>query len=170
MAVEREWERPQFLKVSPETLPVCLVYAWPYLTFRVGRQRGDAIKCRWGVKSGFKVVWMESTSPCTSLIGYSLKWPWCSLVWTKSRWQNPVLTRVPVSNRIPSQAEGIYSDLVHIMLRTKCPDVTQYSHEGLQNQVQHWTNKGRICLPIHTGSHRLNMEVDLQSLFWLYVT
>jgi hypothetical protein len=28
----------------------------------------------WRVKSSFKLVWMESTLPCNSLIGYSLKW------------------------------------------------------------------------------------------------
>ncbi len=33
------------------------------------------------VKSSFKLVWMESTSPCNSLIGHSLKWRCCSLVW-----------------------------------------------------------------------------------------
>ncbi len=29
----------------------------------------------------FKLVWMESTSPCNSLIGHSLKWRCCFLVW-----------------------------------------------------------------------------------------
>jgi hypothetical protein len=35
---------------------------------------------------------MESTSSCNSMIGYSLKWRCCSLVWPKSVRQNPVLT------------------------------------------------------------------------------
>jgi hypothetical protein len=40
----------------------------------------------------YQVIWMESTSPCNSVIGYSLKWRCCSLVWTKSMRQNWVLT------------------------------------------------------------------------------
>jgi hypothetical protein len=28
----------------------------------------------WRLKSRFKLVWMESTFPCNTLIGYSLKW------------------------------------------------------------------------------------------------
>jgi hypothetical protein len=35
----------------------------------------------WRVKSSFKLVWIESTSSCNSLIGHSLKWCCCSLVW-----------------------------------------------------------------------------------------
>ncbi len=54
--VERERERPQMRKMNTEILPVCLVYAWPYLTFRVGIQKWYSIKCRWVVKSGFKVI------------------------------------------------------------------------------------------------------------------
>ncbi len=38
----------------------------------------------WRVRSSFKLVWMESTSPCNSLLDYSLKWCCCSLVWPKS--------------------------------------------------------------------------------------
>ncbi len=34
----------------------------------------------WEVKCSFKLVWMESSSPCNSLIGHSLKWRCCSLV------------------------------------------------------------------------------------------
>ncbi len=34
----------------------------------------------WEIKSSFKLVWMESTIPCDSLIGYSLKWCCHSLV------------------------------------------------------------------------------------------
>ena len=34
--------------------------------------------CCWRVKSSFKLVWMESNSPCSSLIGHSLKWRCCS--------------------------------------------------------------------------------------------
>jgi hypothetical protein len=36
----------------------------------------------WRVKSWFKVVWMESTSPCNSLIGYS--WSGAATHWSES--------------------------------------------------------------------------------------
>ncbi len=38
----------------------------------------------WRIKSSFKLAWIESTSPCNSLIGYLLKWRCCSLVWPHS--------------------------------------------------------------------------------------
>ncbi len=38
----------------------------------------------WRANSSFKLVGMESTSPCRSLIGYTLKWHGCWLVWPKS--------------------------------------------------------------------------------------
>jgi hypothetical protein len=34
----------------------------------------------WRVKSSLKLVWMESTAPCNSQIGYSLKWRCCMLI------------------------------------------------------------------------------------------
>jgi hypothetical protein len=40
----------------------------------------------WRVKSSFILVWMESTTWFISLIGYSLKWRCCSLVWPKYLW------------------------------------------------------------------------------------
>jgi hypothetical protein len=46
----------------------------------------------WRVKSSFKLVWMEPTFSNKSLIGNSLKWLRCSLVWPKSLRQNPILT------------------------------------------------------------------------------
>jgi hypothetical protein len=55
----------------------------------------------WVVNTSFKVVWMESTSPCNSLIGYTLKWRCCSLVWPKSLWQkNQFLTTHLSRNRL----------------------------------------------------------------------
>jgi hypothetical protein len=50
---------------------------------------------------------MKSTSPWNSLIGYSLKWRCCSLVWPKSLWQNPELEFVNLKGAqesIPSLA------------------------------------------------------------------
>ncbi len=47
------------------------------------RQRRHSIIAG-GLKIILKLVWMESTSPSNSLIGYSLKWRCCSLVWSKS--------------------------------------------------------------------------------------
>jgi hypothetical protein len=38
----------------------------------------------WRVRHSFKLVWMESTSQCNSLLGYTLMWCCCSLVWPKS--------------------------------------------------------------------------------------
>ncbi len=37
------------------------------------------LHCCWRLKSSLKLVWMESTSPCNSLIGHSLKWR-CMLI------------------------------------------------------------------------------------------
>jgi hypothetical protein len=34
----------------------------------------------WWIKSSIKLVWMESSSPCNSLMGYSLKWRCCVLI------------------------------------------------------------------------------------------
>ena len=56
----------------------------------------------------FKLVWRESTSPCNSLIGYSLKWRCCLLVWPKSFRQNPVRpTRVVIKS--PPRLRALYS-------------------------------------------------------------
>ncbi len=56
-------------------------------TFALRWQTERGFHYRWVTKSGFKMVWMESTSPSNSLIGYSLNWRTCSLVWLKSLWQ-----------------------------------------------------------------------------------
>jgi len=52
------------------------------------------------LKSCFKMVWMESTSPCNSLIDHSLKWRCCSLVGGKALRQKPVLTFKEEINRL----------------------------------------------------------------------
>jgi hypothetical protein len=65
-------------------------YAWLYLPTlaEIPEWNCSELKARKDVipffKSSFKPVWMDSTSPCNSLIGYSLKWLCCLLVWSKS--------------------------------------------------------------------------------------
>jgi len=54
----------------------------------------------WRVNNCFKLVWTETTYPCNSLIGYSLKWRCCSLDWPNSLWQNPVLTTLLYLNHL----------------------------------------------------------------------
>ncbi len=47
----------------------------------------------WGIKKSiFKLVWMNSTSPCNSLFSFLFKWRWCSLVCLNCLWKKPVLT------------------------------------------------------------------------------
>ncbi len=55
----------------------------------------------WMVKSSFKLVWMESSSPCNSLISYSLKWHCCSLVCRISLfWKKPIFPLLEEINRL----------------------------------------------------------------------
>ncbi len=48
------------------------------------RDRASTQYCLEGIKSSFKLVWLEYTSPSNSLIGSLLKRLCCSLAWPKS--------------------------------------------------------------------------------------
>ncbi len=57
----------------PQTLLKDLLQSWkPETTFHY---------C-YGVKSTFKLVWMESTSPCNSLNGYCTRWSGAAAHWS----------------------------------------------------------------------------------------
>ncbi len=56
----------------------------------------------WRVKSSFKLVWLELTSPCNSLIGRSLKWRCCFLVYFLTKTSFDPLGRDQSSFRLPA--------------------------------------------------------------------
>ncbi len=56
----------------------------------------------WGVKSSFKLVWMESISPCDSLIGYSVDGALLLIGLTQIYfWQIPFLAKHPCVKESP---------------------------------------------------------------------
>ncbi len=69
---------------------------------------------------------MESTSPCTSLIGYLLKWRCCLLVWYKSHWPN--LFETPVCNWITSLAADSVAKEIAAMLLGECFSAQSREH------------------------------------------
>jgi hypothetical protein len=77
----------------------------------------------WRVKSGFKLVWIESTFPCNSLIGYSLKWCCRSLVWPNLFCQKLVLTVGKEINRLID-----YQPLSDVTTRKSSPRSYLYSY------------------------------------------
>ncbi len=96
--------------------------------------------------SSFKLIWMESTFPCNSLIGYSLEWRCCSSVWPKSLWQNSVLTTRLSSVHARRREREIVS---HIRRQQKVWTSSKLFH--LQLTTYAWTQnpKCRLFLKIY---------------------
>jgi hypothetical protein len=64
----------------------------PKPSLRAEEKRSTFYYC-WDAKSSFKLVWKESTSSCNSMMGHSLKWRCCSVIWSISFfWQKQIFT------------------------------------------------------------------------------